>query len=489
MIVRLAAMATPCLHRLPNLLCPIFGHRETTVADGGIHDKQPLKEVWGLRSGVYTPKQLVESFAPLLDSVVHHLGDDPVGSKPARARLLDNVASNLATNTREATLRLAEPLDISRQEMNTQAIEIGKSLVQWAREYESDDPKADHVDIIHLRSPCEGHLLTPSNVDLMFGDRSQPHLMQLFNEYMHQMVLLRDALLPFQNYQDVLIPIGRKARGLRHLESARSQFLADLLTKHATQRNVVTFAKALLAPGLVHSDSIGYGFQYAQGSVLPAFLSGGPTPLHLLQYVPVKVDQSATEVVFDYQFDDYYSAPRAEIPSGIEIDRSELVSYPAQKSGQESQMTDEPSIGIVSGSRSDNSCRLEMRLELADGKCVAVDLGQISRGHRYSYMAEASSDENANGTSSTALAIQHDPASILETPNTSLLTAKNGGVHIIQVENSLIALAVLGKLYPENIVILPRDQEISLAAKAGKGFGPKFVIWGGAGRGGLKGLF
>lgn len=90
-------------------------------------------------------------------------------------------------------------------------------------------------------------------IHLMFGERAAPHLMQLFNEYMHQMVLLRDALLPFQNYQEVLIPVDRKARGIRHLEGARGQFLAELLTKHTTQQGIVAYAKALLAPGLLHT--------------------------------------------------------------------------------------------------------------------------------------------------------------------------------------------------------------------------------------------
>jgi hypothetical protein len=498
MVARLAAMMSIPdnfhLHRLPNLLCPILGYREIAGADAGIHDTHPLKEAWGLQSGIYTPKQLVESFAPLLDTVIFHLGDGPRGTKPARTQLLENIAANLATNTREATLRLAEPLDISRREMNAQAIRIGKTLVRWARDQESSSKRPVDVDL-QLRSSCEGHLLTPFNVDLMFGDRSQPHLMQLFNEYMHQMVLLRDALLPFQNYQDVLIPINRKARGLRHLESARSQFLADMLTRHTTQRNVVTFAKALLAPDLVRSESAGYGFQYAQGIILPAFLAGGPTALHLLQYVPVRVNAAVTDAVFEYQFDDYYSAPRAEIPPGIE----EVISEPASFSEQDIQFKDGPSIGLVDGSqgdsRLDQACRLEMRFELEGGKRMAVDVGQISRGHRYSYITE-DSESSVNGANNSSAApkphhsiIVHDAVSILETADSSLLATKEKGVHVIPVENPLIAFAILGKLYPGNVVLLPRGREISLADKAGKRFEPKFVIWGGAQPGGLKGVF
>ncbi|KAJ5391106.1 hypothetical protein N7509_006596 [Penicillium cosmopolitanum] len=493
MVARLAAMMSAPnfhLHHLPNLLCPILGHREIAGPDAGIHDTQPLEEAWGLRSGIYTPKQLVESFAPLLDTVIFHLGDDPRGTKPARTQLLDNIAANLATNTREATLRLTEPLDISRREMNAQATRIGKTLVRWARDQESSSKRPVDVDL-QLRSSCEGHLLTPSNVDLMFGDRSQPHLMQLFNEYMHQMVLLRDALLPFQNYQDVLIPINRKARGLRHLEPARSQFLADMLTRHTTQRNVVTFAKALLAPELVRSKSVGYGFQYAQELSCPHSWPGGRPrctccSMFLSEWMKRRwmryLTISSTITTRPHEL---------RSPPGIE----KVVSEPASFSEKNIQIQDSSSICLVGSSQVDQLCRLEMRFELGDGKRVAVDVGQISRGHRYSYMTE-DAESSVNGTNIGSAVpktrrsiVVHNAVSVLEMPDSSLLTAKKNSVHVIPTESPLIAFAILGKLYPGNVVLLPSNRGISLTDKAGKGFESKFVIWGGAQPGGLKGVF
>ena len=93
----------------------------------------PRPDAWSLRSGVYTPRELVEGFAPLLETVVHRLGKDAPNSKPARAMLLDNVASNLATDTRESSLPFQKNVpDLSRLEMKDQAERIGKSLVAWA---------------------------------------------------------------------------------------------------------------------------------------------------------------------------------------------------------------------------------------------------------------------------------------------------------------------------------------------------------------------
>ncbi|KAJ5454817.1 uncharacterized protein N7458_005773 [Penicillium daleae] len=481
MISRVAAAMVTAenVFRLAGLGSLIAGRHSQVDADAGERDTKPLKEAWGLRSGVYTPRQLVEGFAPLLDTVVFHLGIDPTGSKPARTRLLDNVAANLATDSRESTLRLVEPLDISRREMKDQANRIGKTLVQWARESSpnSFDPE------MYLRSPCEGHLLLPSNVDLMFGDRAAPHLMQLFNEYMHQMVLLRDALLPFQNYQDVLIPVDRQARGIRHLESARSQFLAELLTKHTTQKGIIAYAKALLAPGLLHNGAAGYGFQYAHGTVLPAFLAGGPTPLHLLQYLPTKIDESVTEVLFEYKFQDYYSAPRGQIPKGSPTSASLLQIYPETKSTS----VESAAIGMSNVLKVNSSQLLKLQLELSNGKCISVDLGQIARGHRYSYLIQNAPDKNI--TKFTQDYVVHDPLSILQSENGGLLTVQEGGVHVFPVEDPLIALALLGKLYPENVVLLPADETLCRAETAGKGFEPKFVVWGGSKRGGLKGVF
>jgi hypothetical protein len=474
-----AAMASENIFRLSSLGGLIVGQHFQANADAGEHDTKPLKEAWGLRAGVYTPRQLVEGFAPLLDAVVFRLGTDPPNSKPARTQLLDNVAANLATDTRESTLRLVEPLDISRREIKDQANRIGKTLVQWARESSSKSFNPD----MSLRSPCEGHLLTRPNVDLMFGDRAAPPLMQLFNEYMHQMVLLRDALLPFQNYQDVLIPVDRHARGIRHLEAGRSKFLAEVLTKHATQQGVIAYAKALLAPGLLSNPAVGYGFQYAHGTVLPAFLAGGPTSLHLLQYLPTKIDETTTEVSFEYKFQDYYSAHRGEISEGSPTPASQLQIYPETKATNVKSAV----IDVSIASKPTSSRLLELRLELDNEKCISVDLGQIARGHRYSYPIQNAPDKEVSKF--TPEYIVHDALRILQSENGGLLTAQEGGVHVIPVKDPVIALALLGKLYPENVVLLPGNETLCKAESAGKGFEPKFVIWGGSRRGGVKGVF
>ncbi|KAJ5856679.1 uncharacterized protein N7529_010623 [Penicillium soppii] len=467
------------IYRLAGLGGIVAGQTISPKAEGNAR-AQPQPRAWTLRSGVFTPRELVEGFAPLLDTVVDCLGKDTPNMRSARASLLDNVASNLATNTRESTLPFQKDVpDLSRREMKEQADRIGKYLVKWAREASSGPFEPD----LNIRSPCENHLLTPPNVDLMFGARSQPHLMQLFNEYMHQMVLLRDALLPFRNFDEVLIPIdGKAARGIRHLEPSRAQFLTGLVTKSVTQASILAYTKALLAPDLPRTDTGGYGFQYEHGSVLPAVLNGGDTYFHLLEYIPARLDPSQNTVLFDYEFSDYYSAPRAEIPAGNQVQVHDLLKFP---SGSAPFVVQKATLALVASGEGTPVRQLELRLELNNGNCVGVDVGQIARGHRYAYQALAGKEEDLPAQG----AIVHSALDVLLQSNRGLVTAKQGGVHVIPTAEPIIALAILGKLYPENVVLLPEDSSLSEIGKAGKGFEPKFIIWGGMKPGGLKGRF
>jgi hypothetical protein len=474
-------VAESAIYRLTGLGGILAGQTITPQPDGNwsARDK-PQPHVWTLRSGVYTPRQVVEGFAPLLDTVVYRLGDDAPNTRPARASLLDNLLSNLATDTRESTLTFQKDVpDLSRREIKEQADRIGKTLVKWASETSNGlfEPE------LNIRSPCENHLLLPKNVDLMFGRRSQPHLMQLLNEYMHQMVLLRDALLPFRNFDEVLIPIdGKAARGIRHLEASRAQFLTTLFTKSVTQKSVLSYAKALLAPDLPQTETGGYGFQYEHGSILPSVLSGGETHYHLLEYVPTKLDPSQKNILFDYQFSDYYTAPRPEIPAGSRVEAKDLLKFPAELA---TTVFQNASLGLVPSTEATAVRQLELRLDFNNGKCVSVDVGQISRGHRYAYQAPSVKETNIPAQA----AIVHSTLDVLLHPDRGLITAKQGGVHIIPTVEPIVALAILGKLYPENVVLLPENGCLSQTEKAGKGFESKFIIWGGVKQGGLKGYF
>lgn len=446
-------------HALPPLQT---GYGESTMVKG---------TGWSLPSGAYTARQIVEGCAPLLETVLHHLGPSPPDQPSARKMLLDNLASNLALGTRESSLEIPAK-GASRKEFAAQAVKIGKTLVTYARETNDVPFDPDYA----IRSPCEGHLLKPAVALLMFGPRSLGHLMQIYNVYLHQMVLLRDALLPFDNYDEVVIQIaageGKQRLGMRFTESNRMRFIAELMTKLTTQKSVVESAQSLLAPDLAAENA--YGFQYSHGVVLPAAVVGGQS-LRLLRYIPAILDDTTLGVSFEYEFTDYYTAPR--------IDVSQLSQYVADVQDQLS-VSKASQHGLrdcsftIQGNADPKSasCILHLQMSYADGKCSTVDVGQISRGWRYSYKTSAQSSKPA---SKPVVPSIHAATDFLASSGPrGLTTDKQGGVHLIQCSNNLELLACLGAIYPDNIIILDGGATLEDTEGVGQSLPgePRFVL-------------
>ncbi|PVH99972.1 hypothetical protein DM02DRAFT_614655 [Periconia macrospinosa] len=399
---------------------------------------------WGLPAGTYTPRQIVEANAPLLETVLHHLGPSPFGEPSARDQLIDNLASNLALNTRESSIAIPAN-DPSRVELATQAIKIGKKLIEYAKDVSDVSYDPGYV----VRSPCEGHLLKPHVAGLMFGPRSLRHLMQIYNEYLHQMVLLRDALLPFENFEEVIIPITEEPRrkiGMRHTEDARSVFLAEAMTKQITQRSTIKAAQSLLAPHLSPVNSI--GFQYKSGTVLPAYIAGGKSG-RLLKYIPAVVDDSNEEVVFHNNLLDYYIAPRSDVPSADKEAAGE-------KSGE---------LGVTlvpEGEANDRT--LAIVLEYPDGAQSKVDLGQSARGYRYAHFPRG---KNSTGAVNVSEDVQVHSARSLLLESGPGLVMPTKGVHVVQAETKIELFALLGKIYPDNVVVKEKALPLGVALNAG----------------------
>ncbi|EAW13264.1 uncharacterized protein ACLA_017110 [Aspergillus clavatus NRRL 1] len=431
----------------------LVGRAISPVLNGSLAPSQQ----WSIPPGFYTPQQLVHALSPLLDTVAHRLGPDAAYTTPARALLLDNIAATLSTGRRESALHFSpEILNASRREIMHQAQRIGARLLRWAHEYTSP-PLPD----LTLRQPSEGHPLLLQTAKLLLGCHSTPMLVDLFNEYIHQIVLLRDALLPFENFAEVIIPVPAGGVGLRHLEPARARFVAALFQKHVKHASVVAFARALLAPTLPATRTGGYGFQYPQGVVMPAVLAGSDA-LHLLRYVPGRVAPVDEVLLFDYAWDNSDAAPRVHV-SGSPVD---LMGFP-QVMGRVGRA----GLAVTRGSDA-AIATLQLRLEVSDGDpgVVDVDVGQIARGHRYACRAQPSGVERA------LPATIHQPLDLLR--QTGDLVTAAGGLHVIPVADRLVALALLGRVYPENVVLLPREGTLADADRSGKRLEPKFVIWG-----------
>ncbi|MGG3574094.1 hypothetical protein ABES80_16685 [Bacillus gobiensis] len=441
-----------------------------TTAGQTVVTKQPNERYdWNLPSGVYRAQDIVRELDALLEAVLVQLG----GAADAEA-LLANLEANLAITGRESDLPLGEMAQHNRagEELSRQAQLIGEGLVRWARVFNSQKRAAEAfgnstLRSLSFRSHCDNHLWTHKVSSLLMGPAGGPGVMQLFNEYLHQIILLRDALLPFDNWEEVPIEVEEShGKGLRFVERSRSEFLAKLLGKKMTHKTIVQYAQSVLSPEL---DRVGYGFQYRLGTVLPGSLGAelASAPRYLLRWHPVLLvldgtaDGDPSLVAFDYEFPDYYAAPRSRVAGGDSVDALTEVPLPVTSDIREAQLVP---VG------QSNRVVIQYRLQI-NGDVYVVDLGQAFRGHRFMYRPAAASDS----TSPFQVRVHH-PSHILGLEG---LVTDEEDTHLIPTAgNPLLEWALLGKLYPENVVVLEgADKEKMAAARnAGKGFGTKFLI-------------
>ncbi|WNC16849.1 hypothetical protein [Brevibacillus brevis] len=431
---------------------------------------------WNLPAGVYRAKEVVMELDKLLEAMLVQLGE-PVNGDPAV--LLDSLQANLAISGQHASLPLG-PLalkDKAGAELTSQAVRIGEQLVIWAREINAEKRAlttygAETLGALEFRSHCYGHPLIPEATRLVWGPLGGPRIMQLYNEYLHQFVLLRDALLPFANWEEVPFEIKEHTefKGLRFLEPAREIFLTQLLGKKLTHKAIVQYAQSVVNSGLTKT---GYGFQYRLGTVLPAGLgeSAGTAARYLLKWHPVQTVQTEetrdlAAISFDYEYDDYYAAPRNEAGKGTTVNEDTL---PVSR-----EHYDGPSIARLLPNADSDRTTLRFSLEM-EGREFTVDLGQLFRGHRFLYRPHGNDNAGDALTKRTSIS-SHRAIDILS--HAGLVTNPDE-IHFIPTNgNELVQWALLGKLYPENVVLLDKGdkEELEAAYVSGKGFGTQFLV-------------
>lgn len=376
-------------------------------------------------AGTMTARQFIAGTEPLLQGVIDAL--ESVDSEVLEAQ----IHATLGLGTRETSLPLplgADPAPAIR-ELAPQAEEVGREIAAWATE--ALDRMLTHrmplpAGPLIVRSHCDGHLLTHPAADLLMGRRGGPVAMQLYNEWLHQMVLLRDALLPFTNWRDV--PLLVTPTGLRHTEPARDAFLTELLVRRIRHTGIVDFARHVVTGT---SGPGGYGFAHGGGTVLPAVADGSPltAPRYLLTWRPAPGPAVDGTITYVAEVADYYAAPRT------------LVDQLPPATG-----TPRPATGrIVTGPAADGTRTAHIEVT-SDGTVARVDLGQALRGHRFARQAPAPEAAPA-GETRTA-----DLWDVLRAPG--LVWTETGQVTVdATAQDDLVALALLGRLYPENVAL------------------------------------
>ena len=122
------------------------------------------------------------------------------------------------------------------------------------------------------------------------------------------------------------------------------------------------------------------------------------------------------------------------------------------------------------------SRQLQLSVTRANTEPVSIDLGQITRGRRYAYPVGKAQGAPANNSSNTPVHV-HSAWKVLTESGASLLTAK-GGIHLINAGSKVELLALLGKIYPENVIVVKEGEYLDAAQVAGKGlpYGGRFII-------------
>ncbi|RJG40577.1 hypothetical protein [Mesorhizobium sp. DCY119] len=414
---------------------------------------------WDLAPGIYSVDGLVNALDLLFEAVVRQLGD-----AADRESLLDGLEASISTGGSESVL----PLDVftfadaARQEITEQARRIGAALVNRARRANSQRrgerlAGTGQLEALIIRSPCEGYQWTGPVIRQLMGPAGGRNVMQLYNEWLHQFVLLRDSLLPFTNWEQVPLVIGRRAAdsGMRMIEGLRERFVAKLLTQRLAHAAIVELAQGLFTGG--SPAGAAYGFQTAFGLALPALLGSSleRAPRYLLtwhsaQFIPVEADEVVSLLPL---YADYLGA------IGHDGTTSSLVG---------------PILGKVSGTfvvSSRTTAGATVQLQLTSGKgSFTSDLGQVLRGHRFLYLPSRGALQRTGVAQARQV---HACSAVLQS---DLLLQATSGVHVVGASGDpLVALALLGKILPENIV-LRLGEEWGAVNGTGKSYGGQFVI-------------
>lgn len=417
----------------------------------------PAGSNWDLQPGIYSVDSFVAALDLLLEAVVHQLGD-----AADRDSLLDGLEASISTGGSESVL----PLDVftftdaARVEISEQARRIGAALVARARDANKarrgrSMARPGQLDALFIRSPCEGYQWTGPVIRQLMGSHGGRNVMQLYNEWLHQFVLLRDGLLPFTNWGDVPLAIGRPGAdaGMRMIEQLRERFVAKLLTQRLPHAGIVALAHGLFSA--TSPEGTAYGFQTGLGLALPTVLGERieQSPRYLLTWHPARLIDAADDAVVAL--------------------RARLADYLAHIATDPEATLQGPLLGAVTGQLvpHQQGATATVTLELqAASSMLSTDLGQALRGHRFMQLPAHGLPSGRRGEPARQ---RHSARAILEQER---LVQASEGIHVVSANGDpLVALALLGKLLPENL-ILRTGEDWEAVLTTGKGFGGRFII-------------
>ena len=205
-----------------------------------------LHHEWLFRPGAYTARAFVHEIAILFESIIAQLGPDNPGDTDSRTILLDGLRASLSPEGQEATLPLADWDSAEPSGLTRHILRIGQAIFQHAVEASRTVPGDPSLTV---NSHCEGHKWTPAVAQLLLGPRSSRVLMRLYNEWLHQLTCLRNFLIAFDNFEDVVLNLENPSqRGTRALEDIRKALLEQIKSGQVSREVLLEIAKGFTGP-------------------------------------------------------------------------------------------------------------------------------------------------------------------------------------------------------------------------------------------------
>ncbi|MES9604830.1 hypothetical protein [Actinomadura sp. NPDC000929] len=217
------------------------------------------------------PATFVAAASTLLESAVAAAG----GAEAARTDFIAGLEASMSTSGPYATLRLDAGLADQgvRGELRENAVAVSEMILDLVRSTSGTPGVTD------IHSSCVGYAWTPPVVERLINGSGLHAARNLYNEWLWQLVLLRDALIPFTDPSQVRVLAD--ADGLTRLQEARDWFAVQVMTRRIAHAAIVRFAAEAVTGG--HAEGA-YGFQHEGAVVLPPVALGGELlgPAYLL---------------------------------------------------------------------------------------------------------------------------------------------------------------------------------------------------------------
>ncbi|MGR6919473.1 hypothetical protein ACU635_35010 [[Actinomadura] parvosata] len=364
------------------------------------------------------PATFVAAASTLLESAVAAAG----GGQATRADFIAGLEAGLSTSGPYATLRLDAGLagQEVRGELRENAIAVSEVVLDLVRSTSGTPGVPD------IHSSCVGYAWIPPVVERLIAGPGMHAARNLYNEWLWQLVLLRDALIPFTDPSRVRLLAD--AGGLTRLQDARDWFAVQVMTRRIAHAAIVRFAAEAVTGG--HAEGA-YGFQHGGTVVLPPVAFDGELlgPAYLLSPHEGALVAEGTAYFVQGQ-EDGETASTLSAPAR-EIGDVEVVG-----------LTDR----LVPGPPGPGATRTLSLVVGFDGHEWAADLGRALRGHRYAARPAGSGDSRPTATTVGAwsgCAVLRQDGEV----------AVPGGGVIPTGGQRALTLALLGRLRPGNVVL------------------------------------